>query len=105
MTGFISAVNMSISRLSTLMTASNDLFGDTLPQPVIKNKVLALKLQLQSFFLCLVGIIDNATFQVKHIFKSLVQHVSTSLFTPDTPGTIHNNILITGIFQHVCSHG
>ena len=72
MAGFVHAVYMCISWFAALMAFSYDLFRDAFPQPVVEHKVLSMKFSLQAFGSYLVGIINNATLEMKHIFKSFV---------------------------------
>ena len=65
--GFIGAVHMSICRLTTLVAFGNDLFSDPLPQPVVENKILSVEFSWQLFLLYLIGIINNAAFEVLYL--------------------------------------
>ena len=42
-TGVIYAVYVGIGRFTTLVTIGNDLIGDPLSQPLIKDKILSMK--------------------------------------------------------------
>src|SRR5215213_4670268 len=104
MTCFVGTVYMCIGRLSTLVAFGNNLICDPLSQPVVKDKVLSMEFYSQALFFYLVGIVDNTTFKVKYIFKPLVQHISTGLLTANTAGTVHNNVFILCLLQHVRCH-
>src|SRR5689334_3698985 len=104
MTGIIYTVHMGIGWLAALMAMSNDLFGDTFAQSLIKNKILPVKFYTQIFFFGLVHIIDDTTLEMKDIFKSFVQHISRSFFTTDTAGAIHNDVLVLVLLHHFCCH-
>src|SRR4051794_3004191 len=95
---------MRICGLTTLMTFCNYIFRNPLPQSVIKYKILSNKLLLQSLFFYLVYIVDDATFHMKNIFKSVMEHVSTCLFAPDTPGAIHHYIFGFFSLHHLDGH-
>ena len=69
MTAIIFTVGMRIGRLAALMAFGNNILCDPLPQPVVKNKILTDEFTFQSFLLCLAGIIDDPTFQVKYILN------------------------------------
>ena len=62
----------SAGGLAALMAISNNLIRNPFSQPLIKYEIFAVKFILQSFFFYLVSVVDNATFQVKNIFKSFV---------------------------------
>src|SRR5215203_509025 len=104
MTAVISTIYMGVGWLSTLVAFGNNLICDPLSQPIIKDKVLSTEFYSQALFLYLVGIIDNTTFKVKYVSKSLVQHISTGLLTANTAGTVHNNVFVLCVFQHIGSH-
>ncbi len=63
-----------------------------------------MKFIIQPFLFYLVHIIDDTSFQVKHIFKSLVQHIRTCLFTTDAACTIHDDVFIFISLHHVHGH-
>src|SRR6185503_4592058 len=104
MTGIVHTVHMCIGRLAALMAMSNDLVGNSLSQTLIKNKILTVKFYVQSFFFGLVHIINDATFEMKYILKSFMQHIGGSFLATDTTGTIHNDILILILLHHIGRH-
>src|SRR5690554_1561308 len=94
MTRFIGTVHMGITRISTLMAMGNNIIGDPLPAPMVKNKIFAQKFVLQLLILHLSGIFYNAPFQLVYLFKSLMLIIGAGLFASDTPGTVHHQFFI-----------
>src|SRR2546423_2526269 len=72
-TAFITAVGMCVGRQAALVTAGNDLLADAFPQAVVKYEILPLELVFQPLFLYGIGVMDDASFQVKDIIKSFMQ--------------------------------
>ena len=72
MAAIIFAIGMCIGGFAALVAFSNNIFGDPLTQPVVENKILTYEFCFQSGRLCLPGIIDNAAFQMIHMFKPMV---------------------------------
>ncbi len=70
-----------------------------------KHKVLTNELAIDPFVLDLLCIVDDASFEVIYIPETIVQHVGTGLFTPDTACAIHDDVLLLLILQHIYCHG
>src|SRR5882757_11386133 len=83
MTGFIPAIGVGIGRLAALMATGNDLFGDALAQAIVEYKVLSFEFIFQPLLFYGIRIMDNSPFQVKYIFKALVQEEGAGLFATD----------------------
>src|ERR1035437_9644060 len=93
MTAIVFAISMFITWLSTLMAMTDNFTANLLSQPVIKYKIFPFEFIKKIFFFNLIGIINNTSFQMKYIFKSIMQHISAGFFATDTACAIHDNIL------------
>ena len=71
-TSFIPAVGMCIGRLTTLVTAGDDIIRDTFSQPVIKYKIFSFEFIRKFFFLYHISILYDTTLEVKHILKAIM---------------------------------
>ena len=105
MTGIIYTIHVCVSRFAALMTMSNDLIGDPFTQPLIKDKILSVKLIGQSPLLYLVSIVNNAALQMKNILKSFVKHEGRSFFATDATGAVHDDIFVSFVTHHINRHG
>src|SRR5260221_14637235 len=94
MTAIIFTIGMGISRFSALVAFCNNIFCDSFTQPVVKNKILSYKFTWKAFFLYLLRIVDNTAFEMKYIFKSIMQHIDTGFFTTDAARTVHDNVFV-----------
>ena len=61
---------MRIAGFSALVAGGDNIIGDPFAQPFIENKIFTDEFIFKPFFLHLLCIIDNATFQVKYIGKT-----------------------------------
>src|SRR5438045_4225138 len=104
MATIILTIRMCITWLPALMALAYYLTAYLLPQPIIKNKIFPSEFIMKIFFFHFIGIINNAAFQMKNIFKTIVQHVCAGLFAADAACAIHNDVLIFIFFQHINSH-
>ena len=68
----IGTVYMSIAGRAALMTFRNNIFGNPLSYPLIKNKIFADKFTWQSFRFYLPDIIYYAAVQLIYICKTMV---------------------------------
>src|SRR5580658_9048257 len=91
MTAFVSAIRMCIGRPAALMTSSNDLFGDPLPHPVVKNKIFAPEFVDQPLFPDRIGIVDDPALKVINIPEPLMQQPGAGFLAPDTACAVHND--------------
>src|SRR5690606_23391545 len=98
MAGFISTVNVSITRLTTLMTMRYDIFRNALCSSLIKNKVLSNKFVFKFFLLYLTHIVNDPPFELINIFKTFVFVIRTCFFTSYSPSTVHHQVFI--LFMH-----
>src|SRR6516164_2441951 len=105
MTAGILAVNMSITGLSALMAARDDLFPHPFPHAVVKHKIFSAEFIFQAFFLYHIGVVNDTSFQVENISESLVKEVGTGLLTTDATCAIHDDVAVPFILQHFCRHG
>src|SRR5947207_1440763 len=104
MTTIIVAVGMRITRLAALMTTAYHFITYSLSQPVVEHKIFPFEFIRKIFIFHFVGVLNYPAFKMKHIFKTVVKHVSAGLFTTNSTGTVHDNILVFPFFQHVHSH-
>ena len=72
MATIIHTVRVVVTRLSTLMALRNNIVGNTFSQTMVENEILTDEFTFDIFFLDLFSIIDDATFQLEHIFKTLM---------------------------------
>src|SRR5690606_38023559 len=72
MTGIVGTVGMQIGRGSTLVAMCNHIVRNSFCPTLIKHKILSNKFIFKTFFIDLSHIIDDATFQLKHIFKTFM---------------------------------
>src|SRR5690348_14832039 len=105
MTCFISAVGMRIAGFAALMAMTYNLIPHCFSEPSVKNKIFTMKFIGEIMFFYLVGILNNSAFQVKYIFKSIMQHPCACFFATNAAGAIHNNVFIFLVFKHVNCHG
>ena len=63
-TTFVGAVHMGVGGLTALVAAGNHFIGDPFAQAVVENKILSVKFYRQLFILHLVGVVDDAAFEV-----------------------------------------
>jgi hypothetical protein len=103
-TPIVYTIHMRIGRVTALVTAGNDIGRNALPQPVVENKILSDEPAVEALLLYLFGIIDNTAFEVKHMLKSMMQHVCAGLFATDAAGAVHNDIFIFLFLQHINRH-
>ena len=75
MASIIYTIHMGVCRLAALMALGDDLIRYFFAQPLVKYKILPVKFIGEFFFVDLVYIINNTTFQVKYICKTVMQHV------------------------------
>src|ERR1700754_3368722 len=104
MTTLVPAVRMSVRRLAALVTAGDDLPADPFPQTIVKDKVLSPELVLQPLLPDGIGIIDDPPFQMIDIGKTLVKQVGAGLLATDPARTIHDDLAVLLVFQHVRRH-
>src|SRR5436190_16653996 len=104
MAATVDTVDMCICRLPALMASSNNILCDPLSQPVIEHKIFSNEFIWQTFLLYFLRIIYNSSFKMEYVFKSIMQHKGACLFTTDTTGAIHDNILIFFILHHIHGH-
>ena len=71
-TPVIAAIDMGIGWLPALVTPGNDFIAHALAQPVIKDKILPMKLVFQAMGPHGTGIINKTAFQMVDIFKPLM---------------------------------
>jgi len=103
--GLIAAVGMGVGGAAALVTAGNDLLADALSQAIVKDKVLAPELVFQSLFLYGVGIMDDASFQVKDVIETFMEQVGAGFFTANAARAVHDDVLFLMLFQHTGGHG
>lgn len=72
--GVIGAIYMGVGWFSTLMASCYNVFGHPLPQPLIENEVLTNEPVFEALFPYLSYIVNNSSFEVKHVFKPVMQH-------------------------------
>lgn len=61
MTAIIFAISVRVARLATLVAGADDVLGNSLPQPFIKNEIFADEFIFETLIFYLSGIFDNAT--------------------------------------------
>src|SRR5258705_1071512 len=86
-TAFVTAVGMCVGRPAALVTTGNDLLADAFPQAVVEDEILPPELVFQPFFLYGIGVMDDASFQVKDIVKPFMQEIGAGFFTADASRT------------------
>src|SRR5690606_2428991 len=96
---------MGFAGLTALMAMTDDLLSYFFSKAAIKNKILSQEFIGQMILFYFIGILYNTAFQVKYIFKSIVQHISAGFLAPDTSGAIHDDVLILLFFEHIYCHG
>src|SRR5574340_928426 len=101
MTSFIGAISMRVALRTTLVTVTYYFFSYLLSQPAIKYEIFSKKFIWQIFFFYFIGILDNATFQMIHIFKTTVQHIGACFFTTDATRAIHNDVFVFFVLQYI----
>jgi len=105
MTGTVDAVGMGIAGVAALVTNRYHIITDAFAQAIVKYKVLAYENIIQLFFLYLMCIVDDTSFQVIHMLKAMVQHIGTGFFAPDPSCAVHDDIPVFVFLQHVNRHG
>src|SRR5436309_2574456 len=105
MASVVRTVHMRIGGLATLVTFGDYLVSDLLPKSLVKHKIFPMKFIFKIFLLHTVHIIDDAAFEMKHIFKALVKHVRRSFFATNATCAVHDNIFLSFIVQDFNSHG
>src|SRR5476651_1116021 len=98
------AVGMVITRGAALVTMRDHVIRNTFAHALIKDKILAFKFNRQTLLFRPARIFNNAAFDVIHIFKPVVQHVSAGFFTADPASAVHDNFLFFVFFQHINGH-
>jgi len=104
MAGLIPAIGMHIAWLAALMTMGNHMAADTLSQPFVEYEIAAQEFVFNTFFLYLVGIVNDTTLEMEYMMESMMQHISTGLFTTDPTCTIHDDVGVFFIPEHVYGH-
>ena len=72
MTGIVGAVDMVITRLTTLVAPGDHIFADPFAHAFVEDEVLADKLVLQSFFIDLAGIFYDTPVQLVDILETFM---------------------------------
>jgi|SRR5580692_6206246 hypothetical protein len=103
-TGSITAIRMRIGRPATLMANGNDLPGDSLAHPAVKDKILAPELVDQPLLPDRVGIVDDPTLEMVDIREPLVQQPGAGFLATDPAGAVHDDGTFLLIFQHLGGH-
>src|SRR3954463_2743112 len=80
------------------------MFGNSLPQPIVEHEILTDKFTFKIILFDLFSIVYYAAFKMENIIKTIVKHISAGFFATYAPGTIHNNVFIFFILEHVNSH-
>src|SRR5690606_1092091 len=94
MAAIIPTIGVVVTGLSTLMAHRNDVVGNTFAETFVKDEVLANELVLKAQLTDLARVVDDPSMQLEHIIKAAVPHPGTGLFTTNTAGTIHQQVLI-----------
>src|SRR5690348_17283064 len=92
MAAVVGTIYMRVAQLAALVAFCNNIFGNSFAQPVIENKIFTNEFRREMLLFDFIGIVNNAAFQMKNIFKTMVQHVSAGFLTTDSAGTIHDDI-------------
>src|SRR5688500_10327085 len=104
MAAVVCAVHMCIGWQAALVTAGNYIIGDSFTQAVIKYKIFPDEFAAQSFFFDLPCILDNTSFQVEDMLKSLVKHEGGCFFAADTSSAIHDDVPVLFVLHHFHRH-
>ena len=72
MTCFIFAISMCVGGFSALVAPGDDFFANTFTEAVIKHKIFPKEFIFKSFFFYRICIMNDASFEMKHIFKTPV---------------------------------
>ena len=70
MTAVVQAIGVVVAWFSALVTLRHDVVGDAFAQTVIKHKILSDEFAFSAFFFNLLGIIDDAAFELKYVFEA-----------------------------------
>jgi hypothetical protein len=70
--GVVYAIGMGIGRVSALVANRNDVRGDAFAAAFVKNKVFADEFVFDPLFFAVVGVFDDATFELVNICKTAV---------------------------------
>ncbi len=96
---FIRAVLVIIVWLAALVAICDDFRADPLAEAFVKNKIFAHKFVFQTLRLDLPGVLDDAAFQLKNIFKTPVFHVRARFFAADAAGAVHHDFFVFFVGQ------
>lgn len=90
----VGAVDVGVAGLAALMAAGDDLVADALAQAFVKDKVFAAKLIWQPLLPGVVGILDDAAFQLIDLVKAFVLEVGRGFFAAYAAGAVHHDVLV-----------
>jgi hypothetical protein len=76
MTAVVGTIGVIVTGLSALVALGNYVVCDSFAQAVVENEILSDEFAFQSFFLNLLGIINNTTFELVYVFETLVFVIS-----------------------------
>src|SRR5690606_35478486 len=93
MTIVVFTVNVGVARRATLVAFRKDILRDPLTDPLIKHKVHSTEFTFEILLFYFLGILNNSTLKVMHIFKSFVLQVCAGFLAADAPGAIHHYFL------------
>ena len=92
---------MGVARFAALMTVGDDVVGNAFATPIIENEIFPYKFIFQLPLFDLSGVIDDAAFELVHLFKPLVLVVRARLFTADAAGSVHDQFFILLMIRQI----
>ena len=89
MTSVVFAIRVIIAWLTALMTNGDDIVGDSFTKSFIKNKIFSDEFIFYALCFGLARIFNNASIELKNIFKPKVFHPRAGFFTSNAARAIH----------------
>ena len=100
MAAIVQAVSMGVARRAALMTVRDNVIGDPLAHPFIKDKVFANETHRQPLLTGATGVLDDATLDVPDLIEAVMLHPGAGFFTANAAGAIHDNFLVFMVLHH-----
>ncbi len=80
MAAIVQAVSMGVARRAALMTVRDNVIGDPLAHPLIKDKVFTNEAH-QPLLAGATGVLDDATLDVPDLIEAVMLHPGAGFFT------------------------
>ena len=100
MAAIVQAVSMGVARRAALMTVRDNVIGDPLAHPLIKDKVFTNEAHRQPLLAGATGVLDDATLDVPDLIEAVMLHPGAGFFTANAAGAIHDNFLVFMVLHH-----